>query len=42
MPATLVRRHGTLYVVRSRFDRGGPPGEGAPERPFAVAAVRGI
>ncbi|MFF0306856.1 hypothetical protein ACFYSC_05480 [Streptosporangium sp. NPDC004379] len=42
LPTTLVRVGGTLYVVRSQFDKGGPMGEGAPETPFTVAAVRGI
>lgn len=42
VPTTLVRRHGTLYVVRSQFDKGGPLGEGTPEIPFTVAAVRGL
>ncbi|WP_141584060.1 SMP-30/gluconolactonase/LRE family protein [Actinomadura sp. WMMA1423] len=42
LPTTLVRRHGTLYVVRSQFDKGGPLGDGTPEIPFTVAAVRGL
>ncbi|SNS78185.1 SMP-30/Gluconolaconase/LRE-like region-containing protein [Actinomadura meyerae] len=42
VPTTLVRRHGTLYVVRSQFDKGGPLGDGVPETPFTIAAVRGI
>ncbi|MFE7774891.1 SMP-30/gluconolactonase/LRE family protein [Streptomyces sp. NPDC057445] len=42
IPTTLVRRHGTLYVVRSQFDKGGPMGPGTPESPFTVAAVNGI
>ncbi|MEO3825101.1 SMP-30/gluconolactonase/LRE family protein [Actinomadura sp. B10D3] len=42
VPTTLVRRGGTLYVVRSQFDKGGPLGEGTPEIPFTIAAVRGI
>ncbi|NYD51132.1 Cu-Zn family superoxide dismutase [Actinomadura luteofluorescens] len=42
VPTTLVRRHGTLYVVRSQFDKGGPLGDGIPEIPFTVAAVRGL
>ncbi|URM94464.1 SMP-30/gluconolactonase/LRE family protein [Actinomadura madurae] len=42
VPTTLVRRGGTLYVVRSQFDKGGPLGEGTPETPFTIAAVRGI
>ncbi len=42
VPTTLVRRHGTLYVVRSQFDKGGPLGDGTPEVPFTIAAVRGI
>ncbi|WP_433472977.1 SMP-30/gluconolactonase/LRE family protein [Spirillospora sp. CA-142024] len=42
VPTTLVRRDGTLYVVRSQFDKGGPLGDGTPEIPFTVAAVRGI
>ncbi|MFI0372495.1 SMP-30/gluconolactonase/LRE family protein [Actinomadura sp. 1N219] len=41
-PTTLVRTRGTLYVVRSQFDKGGPVGDGTPEIPFTVAAVRGI
>ncbi|MFD0902676.1 hypothetical protein [Actinomadura sediminis] len=41
-PTTLVRVRGTLYVVRSQFDDGGPLGEGVPETPFTVAAVRGL
>ncbi|MCK2216136.1 SMP-30/gluconolactonase/LRE family protein [Actinomadura sp. ATCC 31491] len=43
LPTTLARVKGTLYVVRSQFDRGGPLGdEGAPQIPFTVAAVRGL
>ncbi|NKZ06915.1 SMP-30/gluconolactonase/LRE family protein [Actinomadura latina] len=42
VPTTLVRRHGTLYVVRSQFDKGGPLGAGTPEIPFTIAAVRGV
>ncbi|WP_205717684.1 SMP-30/gluconolactonase/LRE family protein [Actinomadura soli] len=42
LPTTLVRSRGTLYVVRSQFDKGGPLGGGTPEIPFTVAAVRGI
>lgn len=42
VPTTLVRRGGTLYVVRSQFDKGGPLGEGTPEIPFTIAAVRGL
>ena len=42
VPTTLVRRHGTLYVVRSAVRQGGPLGDGTPEPPFTVAAVRGI
>ncbi|MFI0407519.1 SMP-30/gluconolactonase/LRE family protein [Actinomadura sp. 3N508] len=42
IPTTLVRSRGTLYVVRSQFDKGGPLGGGTPEIPFTVAAVRGI
>ncbi|WP_207394215.1 SMP-30/gluconolactonase/LRE family protein [Actinomadura formosensis] len=42
VPTTLVRRRGTLYVVRSQFDKGGPLGDGTPEIPFTIAAVRGI
>nr|WP_260407840.1 SMP-30/gluconolactonase/LRE family protein [Planomonospora venezuelensis] len=42
LPTTLVRSRGTLYVVRSQFDKGGPLGEGTPQRPFTVAAVRGL
>ncbi len=41
-PTTLVRVRGGLYVVRSQFDDGGPLGEGVPETPFTVAAVRGL
>ncbi|WP_431903872.1 SMP-30/gluconolactonase/LRE family protein [Nonomuraea sp. bgisy101] len=41
-PTTLVRSRGTLYVVRSQFDKGGPVGEGTPQRPFTIASVRGI
>ncbi|MFV2173640.1 hypothetical protein ACFHW2_38625 [Actinomadura sp. LOL_016] len=41
-PETLVRARGTLYVVRSQFDDGGPLGPGTPETPFTVAAVRGL
>ncbi|MEV5830340.1 hypothetical protein AB0L25_32725 [Spirillospora sp. NPDC052242] len=41
-PTTLVRVRGALYVVRSQFDEGGPLGEGVPETPFTVAAVRGL
>ncbi|MEU8828620.1 SMP-30/gluconolactonase/LRE family protein [Streptomyces sp. NPDC048636] len=43
VPTTLIRRHGTLYVVRSQFDKGGPLGDnGTPRTPFTVAAVTGI
>ncbi|MBL1101378.1 SMP-30/gluconolactonase/LRE family protein [Streptomyces coffeae] len=42
VPTTLIRRHGTLYVVRSQFDKGGPLGDGTPRTPFTVAAVNGI
>ncbi|MEV8636604.1 SMP-30/gluconolactonase/LRE family protein [Streptosporangium sp. NPDC051023] len=42
LPTTLVRRHGTLYVVRSQFDKGGPLGSGTPEIPFTIASVQGI
>ncbi|MBG0814482.1 SMP-30/gluconolactonase/LRE family protein [Planomonospora sp. ID82291] len=42
LPTTLVRVRGTLYVVRSQFDRGGPLGEGTPRRPFTIASVRGL
>ncbi|TDD75050.1 superoxide dismutase [Actinomadura darangshiensis] len=42
VPTTLVRRHGVLYVVRSQFDKGGPLGDGTPQIPFTIAAVRGI
>ncbi|MBE1537481.1 SMP-30/gluconolactonase/LRE family protein [Actinomadura algeriensis] len=41
-PTTLVRARGTLYVVRSRFDEGGPLGPGTPQTPFTIAAVRGL
>ncbi|MFC5752809.1 SMP-30/gluconolactonase/LRE family protein [Actinomadura rugatobispora] len=42
VPTTLARHGGTLYVVRSQFDRGGPMGPGVPETPFTIAAVRGL
>ncbi|MUN36379.1 SMP-30/gluconolactonase/LRE family protein [Actinomadura litoris] len=42
LPTTLVRSRGTLYVVRSQFDKGGPLGDGVPRIPFSVAAVRGL
>ncbi len=42
LPTTLARRNGTLYVVRSQFDKGGPLGSGTPQIPFTIAAVRGI
>jgi Cu-Zn family superoxide dismutase len=42
LPTTLARLRGTLYVVRSQFDKGGPLGDGTPELPFTVAAVRGL
>ncbi|MFC4011230.1 SMP-30/gluconolactonase/LRE family protein [Nonomuraea purpurea] len=42
LPTTLVRDRGSLYVVRSQFDKGGPLGPGTPEIPFTVASVRGI
>ncbi|MFI0483475.1 SMP-30/gluconolactonase/LRE family protein [Actinomadura sp. 9N215] len=42
LPTTLVRSRGTLYVVRSQFDKGGPLGDGTPEIPFTVAAVHGL
>ncbi|MEV4094048.1 SMP-30/gluconolactonase/LRE family protein [Streptosporangium saharense] len=42
VPTTLVFANGTLHVVRSQFDKGGPLGEGTPQIPFSVAAVRGI
>ncbi|WP_431776664.1 SMP-30/gluconolactonase/LRE family protein [Streptomyces cucumeris] len=42
VPTTLIRRNGTLYVVRSQFDKGGPLGDGTPQAPFTVAAVTGI
>ncbi|MGP3949223.1 SMP-30/gluconolactonase/LRE family protein [Streptomyces sp. 7N604] len=42
LPTTLVRRHGTLYVVRSQFDKGGPMGPGTPQIPFTIASVHGI
>ncbi|WP_207401098.1 SMP-30/gluconolactonase/LRE family protein [Actinomadura roseirufa] len=41
-PTTLARSGGTLYVVRSQFDKGGPIGSGTPELPFSIAAVRGL
>ncbi|MGH3241974.1 MAG: SMP-30/gluconolactonase/LRE family protein, partial [Spirillospora sp.] len=42
LPTTLVRSRGTLYVVRSQFDKGGPLGDGTPQIPFTIAAVRGL
>jgi hypothetical protein len=42
LPTTLVRIAGTLYVVRSQFDRGGPVGPGTPHIPFTIASVRGL
>ncbi|WP_242906790.1 SMP-30/gluconolactonase/LRE family protein [Actinomadura terrae] len=42
LPTTVARSHGTLYVVRSQFDKGGPLGAGVPRIPFSVAAVRGL
>ncbi|MBB4917083.1 SMP-30/gluconolactonase/LRE family protein [Streptosporangium saharense] len=42
VPTTLVFGNGTLHVVRSQFDKGGPLGEGTPQIPFSIAAVRGI
>ncbi len=42
LPTTLTRSRGTLYVVRSQFDRGGPMGPGTPRTPFTIAAVRGL
>ncbi|QXJ20465.1 SMP-30/gluconolactonase/LRE family protein [Actinomadura graeca] len=42
LPTTLARGGGTLYVVRSQFDKGGPLGPGTPETPFTIAAVRGL
>ncbi|WP_067485973.1 SMP-30/gluconolactonase/LRE family protein [Actinomadura hibisca] len=42
LPTTLARRGGTLYVVRSQFDKGGPMGPGVPQIPFTIAAVRGL
>jgi Cu-Zn family superoxide dismutase len=42
LPTTLVRVRGTLHVVRSQFDKGGPLGEGTPQRPFTIASVRGL
>lgn len=42
LPTTLVFGNGTLHVVRSQFDKGGPLGEGTPQIPFSIAAVRGI
>ncbi|WP_326690847.1 MULTISPECIES: superoxide dismutase [unclassified Streptomyces] len=42
LPTTVAREHGTLYVVRSQFDKGGPMGPGTPQTPFTVAAVRGL
>ncbi|MGI5352004.1 SMP-30/gluconolactonase/LRE family protein [Streptomyces sp. CA-250714] len=42
LPTTLARENGTLYVVRSQFDKGGPMGPGTPRTPFTIAAVRGL
>ncbi|MBO8192920.1 SMP-30/gluconolactonase/LRE family protein [Streptomyces oryzae] len=42
VPTTLVRERGTLFVVRSQFDKGGPMGPGTPRTPFTIAAVRGL
>ncbi|UNZ22064.1 superoxide dismutase [Streptomyces sp. 891-h] len=42
IPTTLVRERGTLFVVRSQFDKGGPMGPGTPQTPFTIAAVRGL
>ncbi|MFF4415954.1 SMP-30/gluconolactonase/LRE family protein [Streptosporangium sp. NPDC001559] len=42
LPTTLAFGNGTLYVVRSQFDKGGPLGSGIPRTPFTIASVRGI
>ena len=42
LPTTLVRKNGSLYVVRSQFDKGGPVGNGTPQIPFTIASVHGI
>ncbi|WP_067457738.1 SMP-30/gluconolactonase/LRE family protein [Actinomadura macra] len=42
LPTTLARSRNTLYVVRSQFDKGGPLGPGTPQKPFTIAAVRGL
>ncbi|MBQ1158121.1 superoxide dismutase [Streptomyces sp. A73] len=42
LPTTLARSHGTLFVVRSQFDKGGPMGPGTPRTPFTIAAVHGL
>ncbi|MEU1882836.1 SMP-30/gluconolactonase/LRE family protein [Streptosporangium sp. NPDC020072] len=42
LPTTLAFGNGTLYVVRSQFDKGGPLGSGTPRTPFTIASVRGI
>ncbi|MGP3988625.1 SMP-30/gluconolactonase/LRE family protein [Streptomyces sp. 3N207] len=42
LPTTLARANGTLFVVRSQFDKGGPMGPGTPQTPFTIAAVRGL
>jgi sugar lactone lactonase YvrE len=42
LPTTLVHSAGSLYVVRSQFDKGGPVGPGTPQIPFTIASVRGI
>jgi sugar lactone lactonase YvrE len=38
-PTTADIRNGSLLVVNSQFDKGGPAGEGTPTRPFTVSAV---
>ncbi|MFE0150238.1 SMP-30/gluconolactonase/LRE family protein [Nonomuraea sp. NPDC059007] len=42
LPTTLVRLRGSLHVVRSQFDKGGPLGPGVPQRPFTIASVHGL
>ncbi|WP_208803617.1 SMP-30/gluconolactonase/LRE family protein [Microbispora triticiradicis] len=42
LPTTLVRTDGTLYVVRSQLDKGGPVGQGTPQTPFTIASVHGL
>jgi sugar lactone lactonase YvrE len=42
LPTSLVRRNGTLYVVRSQLDKGSVMGQGTPQIPFTIAAVPGV